>query len=64
MEDNKDLTLIPTYRFEWEDGTVRETSDPDFTNSPHDIHPDAVEALAAMGRDDPECTVELIGMSG
>lgn len=57
-----DLTLTPEYRFEWEDGTVRETTDPDFTSSPDELPPDAVEVLAQLGREDPECTVRLLGM--
>ncbi len=58
--DKDDLTLTPVYRFEWE-GRARETSDPDFTTSPN-VSPDAVENLAQLGREDPECTVHLIGM--
>lgn len=61
-EDNDDLTLVPVYRFEWEDGTVRETSDPDFTSAPSGAPPDAVETLAQLGREDETCNVELIGM--
>lgn len=60
--DDDQLTLTPVYRFEWEDGRVRETSDPDFTSDPHGASPDAVEELAAIGREDPECDVVLLGM--
>lgn len=56
-----ELTLTPEYRFEWEDGTVRETTDPDFTTA-QSVSPDAVEMLAQLGREDPECEVILIGM--
>lgn len=60
--DDDDLTLTPVYRFEWNDGTVRETSDPDFTSDPHGASPDAIEVLAMLGREDPDCEVHLIGM--
>lgn len=56
-----DLTLVPEYRFEWDDGTVRETTDPDFTSA-ESPHPDAVETLAYLGREDDNCTVILLGM--
>lgn len=59
-----DLTLTPVYRFEWSDGTVRETSDPDFTSAPNGASPDAIETLAQLGREDPECDVILLGMGG
>lgn len=62
-EDNDELSLVPEYKFEWSNGNVRETTDPDFTNSPHEPHPDAIELLAQLGREDPECEVTLIGMS-
>lgn len=58
-----DLTLTPVYRFEWNDGTVRETSDPDFTSA-QQVPPESVEALAQLGREDPDCEVILIGMGG
>lgn len=60
-DEEAPLTLLPVYRFEWNDGTVRETSDPDFTSA-HRCIPDAVEALAAHGREDPDCEVILIAM--
>lgn len=56
-----ELTLTPEYRFEWSDGTVRETTDPDFTSAER-VPPEAVEMLAQLGREDPECEVILIGM--
>ena len=59
-DDN--LTLVPSYRFQWDDGTTRETTDPDFASAPQE-YPDAIEYLAALGREDDECEVELIGMS-
>lgn len=57
-----DLTLTPVYRFTFADGTTRRTDDPDaFEEVPH---PDAVETLAMLGREDPECEkVELLGMA-
>lgn len=65
MMTEDDLTLTPVYRFLWEDGTVRVTDDHDVLYRHVDgWSPDAVEALAQMGREDPDCTVELLGMSG
>jgi len=61
MGEEDDLTLTPVYRFEWDDGTVRETSDPSFTSA-ETVPPESVEMLATLGREDPTCTVELIGM--
>lgn len=55
-----DLTLTPVYRFEWSDGTIRRTDEEDaFEEAPH---PDAVETLAELGREDEDCTVTLLGM--
>lgn len=56
-----DMTLTPEYRFEWEDGTVRESTDSDFTSA-QNVPPAAIEELAKIARDDPDCTVTLIGM--
>lgn len=56
-----DLTLTPVYRFEWSDGTVRETSDPSFTSA-QQVPPDSVEMLAQLGREDDNCNVILLGM--
>jgi len=56
MAQRGDLSdnLIPQYKFEWDDGTVRTTDDlPDF--------PDGIEALAEMGRQDDRCEVTLTG---
>ena len=64
MSEEDDITLLPTYRFTWDDGRVRETTDPDFTSSDKEnVLTDAVEYLATLGREDDECEVELIGMS-
>lgn len=49
----------PVYRFEWSDGTSRRTDDPDFSTVPPTEA--AVEELARIGRDDPECMVTLVG---
>lgn len=59
-----DRTLTPVYEFVWthDDGRVtkRRTDDADaFSGEPH---PDSVEALAAFGREDPDCEVRLLGM--
>lgn len=54
------LTLTPVYSFEWADGTERRTDDPDAFSA--EASPDAVEELAAIGREDPDCEVSLLGM--
>jgi hypothetical protein len=63
QDDNDELSLTPVYRFEYDDGTVRETSDPDFTSA-QTVPPESVEMLATLGREDPDCEVVLIGMGG
>lgn len=62
MTDN--LTLVPEYRFEWEDGTTRTTTDSDFVEDMDDarFNPEAIEALAELGRQDDSCEVTLLGM--
>lgn len=51
----------PVYRFDWENGDSRRTDDDNaFEEEPH---PDAVMALAALARDDPECEVTTLGMA-
>lgn len=55
-----DMSLTPEYRFEWENGTARETTDPSFTSA-QNVPPEAIEHLAELGREDPECTVILMG---
>lgn len=47
----------PQYRFEWSNGRTATTE-----NVPVQL-PKANEMLAELGRDDPECTVTLIGFS-
>lgn len=51
-------TAVPVYRFEWTDGSQRTTQ-----SLPQEdgIKTDAVEVLASHGREDPECTVTLVG---
>ena len=64
MTKEDDITLLPEYRFQWDDGRVRETTDPDFTSSDKEnLLADAIEYLATLGREDEECDVDLIGMS-
>lgn len=56
-----DLTLIPVYSMDWEDGGSRRTDDEDaFEDVPS---PDAVEGLAEQARQDDECEVELVSMA-
>jgi len=50
--------LIPKYKFEWDDGTVRTTDENEIEN------PDFNEWLADKGREDDECEVTLVGYSG
>lgn len=59
-DDDDELTLTPEYRFEWDDGTERVTSDIEDSGR----FPEAIENLAEMGRQDPECEVTLVGMEG
>lgn len=47
--------LIPEYKFEWDDGTERTSSEL------KEQYPDAIEALAQLGREDDECEVSLVG---
>lgn len=58
MDDN-DLgdSVVPVYHFEWDDGTERTTAEL------VEQLPTAVENLATLGQDDPECTVKLVGYS-
>jgi hypothetical protein len=59
-----EVSLQPEYRFEWNDGTVRETTDPSFTtlNVDPTVRAEAVEHLAQLGRDDDSCTVKFLSM--
>lgn len=51
-------SATPIYEFVYDDGTVRRTDDD--TKSP-DRHTTAIETLALLGREDPECEVTLVG---
>lgn len=62
MGDDDPLTLVPDYRFEWDDGTVRRTDDDDFVEDRDAIRPEHIETLAAIGKRDENCDVTLIGM--
>lgn len=48
----------PVYRFKWSDGTVRRTDEGIGVDSPNTT---AVETLAEIGRQDPDCNVDLVG---
>jgi|APHM01.1.fsa_nt_gi hypothetical protein len=50
--------VTPVYEFEWTDGTVRKTTDAIESEKRHTT---AIETLAELGRNDPECTVTLTG---
>ena len=54
-----DLTLKPVYEFVWSDGSTRRT---DELAEWDEAHPDALENLATLGREDPDCSVTLVGM--
>lgn len=56
MVDDSELseTLVPVYRFTWEDGTERTTE-----NLPQ--KPDGIRVLAEMGKQDENCEVDMIG---
>ena len=51
-------TLKPIYRFEWDDQRSRRTD-----NMKIDPTPEQAEALAELGRQDPECNVEQVGLT-
>jgi hypothetical protein len=48
----------PVYRFEWSDGSSRRTDEGIESNERHTT---AIETLAELGREDPECDVMLVG---
>jgi len=48
----------PVYRFEWSDGDSRRT---DEGIESDERHTTAIETLAELGREDPECDVTLVG---
>lgn len=47
-------SVVPAYRFEWDDGSSRTTEE-----LPR--NPEGIEALAELGRQDPDCSVTLLG---
>lgn len=53
LEEN----LIPKYKFKWNDGTERTTED-----LPEQMK-EAIEVLAELGKQDPDCEVTLVGYS-
>lgn len=58
MAEN-DIPLKPVYEFRYENGVVRRT---DQIHDPAGLlWEEGIELLAALGRDDPECTVRLVG---
>lgn len=58
MSEDNSLSLVPDYKWEWDDGSTRTTGDIEDAEA----HPDAVEKLAELGRADDECEVTLRGM--
>ena len=47
----------PVYRFEWEDGSSRKSNE----RVPSKENTQAIENLAQLGREDPDCDVTLVG---
>lgn len=56
MSDD-DITLTPEYKFEWQDADTRNTAEIE----DGERFPKAIEILAMLGREDPECDVTLLG---
>lgn len=48
----------PVYKFEWDDGSSRRT---DEGIEADERNTTAIETLAKLGREDPECDVMLVG---
>lgn len=48
----------PVYRFEWDDGSSRRTDEDVASEGRNNT---SVETLAAVGREDPDCDVTLVG---
>ena len=51
-------SVVPIYKFEWENGRSVRTDEHD----EYMEYPVAIENLATMGKDDPECEVTLVGL--
>lgn len=47
--------VIPVYKFEWESGLERSSEDLEKQ------YPDAIENLATLGKEDPDCEVLFQG---
>lgn len=58
MSDD-DITLTPEYEFEFDDHQNRSSTEIDGGEK----FPEAIEALAQLGREDPECEVTLVGFA-
>lgn len=50
----------PVYEFSWDDGTSRRT---DEGIEPDDPNHSAIETLAELGREDPNCSVSMVGFA-
>lgn len=55
------MDLKAIYEFEWEDGLTRRTDD---IENKRVAGESAIELLAQLGREDPECEVTLVGYEG
>lgn len=52
-------SATPRYEFEWEDGSSRTTDE--LPSPEQGSKSEAVETLAQLGREDPDCEVTLLG---
>lgn len=60
MTDDAETTMKPVYEFEWTNGRTRRTDS--LENDCPEFGEAGLELLAEFGRDDPECTVTLVGL--
>ncbi|AGM11567.1 hypothetical protein M199_gp099 [Halogranum tailed virus 1] len=58
--DEEQVTMKPVYEFTWSDGSTRRTDELE-NDGPH-FREEGVECLAAMGREDPDCEVKMVGL--
>jgi hypothetical protein len=54
-------SLIPQYKFEWDDGTVRKSENISSEGIRKDRYKKAIEILALVAEDDSECEVTKSG---
>lgn len=54
-------SLIPQYKFEWDDGTVRTTEDIPREGVTKEVYKEAIANLVAVAEDDSDCEVTKTG---